>query len=61
MKAPSPKRILHYAAYCLGLKSYLKNPGDGRHHPSILASGLLWAIVMGYILRESSFARLEWL
>jgi hypothetical protein len=61
VKAPSPERIFHYAAYCLGLKSYLKNPGDGRRHPSILASGLLWAIVMGHILRVSSFARLEWL
>lgn len=61
MKGPSPAQILHYAAYCLGLKSYLKAPGDGRCHPSIPAAGLLWAIVMGHILRVSSFARLEWL
>jgi len=61
VKSPSPARVFHYAAYCLGLKSYLKKPGDGRHHPSIPASGLLWAIIMGYILRVSSFARLEWL
>jgi hypothetical protein len=61
VKAPHPEQIRHYAAYCLGLKSYLKNPGDGRCHPSIAASGLLWAIVIGHILRVSSFTRLEWL
>jgi hypothetical protein len=61
VKAPSPQHIRHYAAYCLGLKSYLKKPGDGRHHPSIAAAPLLWAILMGYILRLCSFARLEWL
>jgi hypothetical protein len=61
VKAPNPEQIRHYASYCLGLKNYLKTPGDGRCHPSIPASGLLWAIVMGHILRVSSFARLEWL
>jgi hypothetical protein len=61
VKSPSPEQIRHYAAYSLGLKSYLKPPGDGRQHPSIPASGLLWAMVMGNILRVPSFARLEWL
>lgn len=61
MKTPHLGQIHHYAAYCLGLKSYLKTPGDGRRHPSIPASTLLWAILAGYLLRVSSFARLEWL
>lgn len=61
MKSPSPEQIRHYAAYCPGLKNYLKTPGDGRHHPSIPASGLLWAIVIGNILHVPRFARLEWL
>jgi hypothetical protein len=43
------------------LKSYLQRPGDGRKHPSVLAAPLLWAILIGHILRVSSFARLEWL
>jgi hypothetical protein len=61
VKGPSAQQIRHYAAYCLGLKSYLQRPGDGREHPSILAASLLWAILIGHILRVSSFARLEWL
>jgi hypothetical protein len=60
VKGPSPEQIRHYAAYCLGLKSYLQRPGDGRKHPSILAASLLWAILIGHILRVASFARLEW-
>jgi hypothetical protein len=45
----------------LGLKSYFHDPGDGRLHPHIPASDLVWAVVMGHILREASFLRLEWL
>ena len=61
MKGPSLEQIRHYAAYCLGLKSYLQRPGDGRKHPSVLAASLLWTILTGHILRVASFARLEWL
>jgi hypothetical protein len=43
------------------LKSYFQHPGDGRVHPYIPASDLVWAVVMGHILREVSFLRLEWL
>jgi len=43
------------------LKSYFQDPGDGRAHPHIPASDLVWAVVMGHILRETSFLRLEWL
>jgi hypothetical protein len=61
VKGPRAQQIRHYAAYCLGLKNYLQSPGDGRDHPSIPAASLLWAILIGHILRVSSFARLEWL
>jgi hypothetical protein len=45
----------------LGLRAYFQNPGDGRTHPHIPASDLVWAVVLGHILRETSFLRLEWL
>jgi hypothetical protein len=43
------------------LKSYFQQPGDGRAHPHISASDIVWAIVMSRILRVTSFLRLEWL
>ena len=30
MKGPTPRRLKKYGAKCLGLKSYLQCPGDGR-------------------------------
>ncbi len=61
MKGPHVQQIQNYACHCLGLKSYFQDPGDGRAHPHIPASDLVWAVVMGHILRETSFLRLEWL
>lgn len=43
------------------MKNYFQQPGDGRPHPHIAASDLVWAIVMSRILRVNSFLRLEWL
>jgi hypothetical protein len=43
------------------LKSYFQQPGEGRTHPHIAASDIVWAIVMSRILRVNSFLRLEWL
>jgi hypothetical protein len=43
------------------LKSYYQRPGDGRLHPQIPARDLVWAVVIGHILRVTSFLRLEWL
>ena len=45
----------------MGLKSYFQRPGDGRTRPHIFASDIVWAVVMGHILRVCSFLRLEWL
>ncbi|MGH8337017.1 MAG: hypothetical protein ACRETL_09420, partial [Gammaproteobacteria bacterium] len=61
MKGPPARQIQNYACHCLGLKSYFRKPGDGRAHPRIPAQDLLWAVVMGRILRVVSFFRLEWL
>ncbi len=51
----------NYACHYLGLKAYFAQPGDGRPHPHIPAQDLIWAVVMGHILRVPSFLRLEWL
>lgn len=59
MKSPTPRRLRHYAAKCLGLQGYLRAPGDGRVQPRIPASALLWALLVGQILRECSFAAVE--
>lgn len=59
MKGPTPRRILHYVCQCLRLKGYLKNPGDGRPRAQIAGRHLLWSMLMGYVLRESSFHGVE--
>ena len=43
----------------LGLSSYLKAPGDGRRRPQIPARALVWAQLVGWILRECSFHAVE--
>jgi hypothetical protein len=59
VKAPTPRRVWHYAAGCLGLQPYLVNPGDGRPQPQIAARVLLWALLIGRLLREPSFHAVE--
>lgn len=59
MSGPTPRRILRYVCQCLRLKAYLKNPGDGRPRAQIAARHLLWSLVIGYLLRESSFHAVE--
>ncbi len=59
MKRPTPRRLRHYVAKCLRLKSYLWSPGDGRSEPRIPAAALLWALLIGRLLRRSSFAGIE--
>ena len=61
MKGPHVRQIQNYAGHCLGLKSYFQRPGDGRVHPHIPARDLVWAVVIGHILRVASFLRLAWL
>jgi hypothetical protein len=59
MNGPTPRHLLHYVTRCLRLRRYLKNPGDGRRQPQIPAQALLWALLIGQILRESSFHAVE--
>jgi hypothetical protein len=61
LKGPHARQIQNYASHCLGLKSYFTRPGDGRLHPQIPAGDMVWAVIMGHILRVPSFLRLEWL
>jgi len=43
----------------LRLRRYLEDPGDGRQQPQIPAQALLWALLLGQILRQSSFHAVE--
>ena len=61
MKGPHAGHLQNYARHHLGLKSYFRHPGDGRSQPQIPAEALVWALVIGQILRVSSFCRVEWL
>jgi hypothetical protein len=59
VKTPTPQRLLRYVTRGLRLKRYLELAGDGRRFPQIPAKAMLWAILLGQILRESSFHALE--
>jgi hypothetical protein len=61
MKGPSAEQLHNYASHHLLLNSYLRHPGDGRSQPQIPAEPLVWALLIGQILRVFSFSRLEWL
>ena len=59
MKGPTPRRLRKYVSKCLGLKAYLQRPGDGRPQGRIPATTLLWALLMGALLRRAAFAAIE--
>lgn len=59
MKGPTPRRLRDYFCRCLGLEWYLQEPGDGRTSPQISASCLVWALLVGKVLRVPSFHGLE--
>lgn len=59
MRGPTPKRLRSFACRCLNLGGYFRRPGDGRVRPQILAGHLLWALLIGEILREGSFHAIE--
>jgi hypothetical protein len=58
-EGPTPRRLRRYVRQCLGLAWYLDDPGDGRRSPQIPAASLLWALVVGKVLRVASFHGLE--
>jgi hypothetical protein len=59
VKGPTPRRLKKYVAKCLRLKSYLRFPGDGRAEGRIPAAALLWALLVGALLRRAAFAAIE--
>jgi hypothetical protein len=59
MNCSTPRHLLHFVTRRLRLRRYLKNPGDGRQQPQIPAQALLWAVLIGQILRQSSFHAVE--
>jgi hypothetical protein len=59
MNCSTPRHLLHFVTRRLRLRRYLKNPGDGRQQPQIPAQALLWALLIGQILRQSSFHAVE--
>ena len=59
MKSPTPRRLLRYVTRRLRLGRFLRHPGDGRPQPQIPARVLLWSLLVGHWLRESSFYAVE--
>jgi len=55
----TPRRLWVYVSRRLGLRGYLRRPGDGRRWPQIPAADLLWAVLVGHVLREASFHGVE--
>ncbi len=56
---PTPRALLRLVLHHLGLQRYLDQPGDGRPQPAIPARVLLWAMLVGRVLRENSFYGME--
>ncbi len=59
MRGPTPRRVWLYVCRRLRLQRYLHAPGDGRVRPQIPAHALLWAQLIGILLREASFHAIE--
>ena len=59
MKGSTPRRLWNYVTRRLGLRSYFRSPGDGRRQPQIPAQALLWSVLIGQVLRASSFLAVE--
>ncbi|MGV8039646.1 MAG: transposase [Thermoanaerobaculaceae bacterium] len=48
-----------FACRCLGLQSFLQQPGDGRRQGQIPAADLMWAQLAAEVLRYGSFHSVE--
>jgi len=59
MKGPTPRRLLRYIERRLRLRRYLREPGDGRPHGRLPAHVLLWALLIGQVLRQVSHHSVE--
>ena len=56
---PTPRALLRFVVRRFGLQRYLAQPGDGRSQPMIPGRVLLWALLIGRVLRECSFYGVE--
>jgi hypothetical protein len=56
---PTPRRLKQFVIKRLGLGGYFKRPGDGRRRPQIPAGQLVWAQLIGTVLREGTFHAIE--
>ncbi len=59
MTGPTPRRVQRFVCRQLRLAHYLARPGDGRARPRIAAQTLLWAQLIGQILRAWTFHAIE--
>ena len=59
MTGSTPRRLWAYVCQQLQLEAYFRHPGDGRRRPQIPATALLWALVIGHVLREGSYHGVE--
>jgi hypothetical protein len=59
VKGPTPRRLKKYVSKCLRLEPYLRAPGDGRTAGRIPAPALLWALLLGRLLRRAAFLAIE--
>lgn len=59
MKRPTPRHLKRFARKCLKLGRYLKRPGDGRVRAQIRAETLLWALIIGEVIRQGAFHAIE--
>jgi hypothetical protein len=57
--APSLRGVKKYALGPLGLRQYFRDCGDGRSRPRKPADDLVWAVIAGQLLRETSFHSVE--
>ena len=55
----TPRRFKQFVTRRFHLGRYLRRPGDGRLRPQIPAHALLWALLIGQVLRQWSFAAIE--
>jgi hypothetical protein len=59
VSGPTPRRLWQFARRRLRLAAYLRAPGDTRGAPQIPAAALLWALLIGHVLREWSYHGVE--
>ena len=51
---PTPRALRRFVVDRLGLQRYMAKPGGGRQQPVIPARVLLWAMLVGRVLRENT-------